>query len=54
MTDTANKKIIYTDLDGTFLDHRTYSCAESLPALRAATAQGTPIVFCSSKTRAEV
>lgn len=48
------KMIIYTDLDGTFLDPRTYSCAESLPALRAAQARGIPVVFCSSKTRAEM
>lgn len=46
--------VIYTDLDGTFLDHRTYSCAESLPALRAAKAKDIPVVFCSSKTRAEI
>lgn len=46
--------IIYTDLDGTFLDHHTYSFADSLPALRAAQNRGIPVVFCSSKTRAEV
>jgi mannosyl-3-phosphoglycerate phosphatase len=46
--------VIYTDLDGTFLDHQTYSCLEALPALRAAQAQGVPVVFCSSKTRDEI
>ncbi|MBI3951701.1 MAG: HAD-IIB family hydrolase [Acidobacteria bacterium] len=46
--------VIYTDLDGTLLDHQTYSCAESLPALRAAMVRRIPVVFCSSKTRAEV
>jgi mannosyl-3-phosphoglycerate phosphatase len=51
---TCAKIIIYTDLDGTFLDHETYSYAESLPALQAATAKAIPIVFCSSKTRAEI
>ena len=50
----ADKMIIYTDLDGTFLDHETYSYAESLPALQAAAAKAIPIVFCSSKTRAEI
>ncbi|MGE0886457.1 MAG: HAD-IIB family hydrolase [Blastocatellales bacterium] len=50
----AAKPIIYTDLDGTFLDHHTYSFAESLPALKAAQSQGIPIVFCSSKTREEI
>ncbi|MEP7336169.1 MAG: HAD-IIB family hydrolase [Acidobacteriota bacterium] len=46
--------IIYTDLDGTLLDHETYSFAESLPAIRAAQSRGIPIVFCSSKTRGEL
>jgi mannosyl-3-phosphoglycerate phosphatase len=46
--------IIYTDLDGTMLDARTYSCVDSLPAIRAAQARGIPMVFCSSKTRAEI
>jgi mannosyl-3-phosphoglycerate phosphatase len=50
----SDKMIIYTDLDGTFLDHETYSHAESLPALRTATSKAIPIVFCSSKTRAEI
>jgi mannosyl-3-phosphoglycerate phosphatase len=46
--------IIYSDLDGTFLDHRTYSYAESLCAFHLLTGHGVPIVFCSSKTRAEI
>jgi mannosyl-3-phosphoglycerate phosphatase len=46
--------IIFTDLDGSFLDHVTYSFAESLPALKAAAARSVPVVFCSSKTRPEV
>jgi mannosyl-3-phosphoglycerate phosphatase len=48
------KTIIYTDLDGTFLDEKNYSFRESLPALRAAQESGIPVVFCSSKTRAEI
>jgi len=48
------KPIIYTDLDGTFLDHHTYSFAESLPALKMAQNNGIPVVFCSSKTRSEI
>ncbi len=48
------KTIIYTDLDGTFLDEEGYSFRESLPALRAAQERGIPVVFCSSKTRAEI
>jgi mannosyl-3-phosphoglycerate phosphatase len=46
--------IIYTDLDGALLDHHTYSAEAALPALRAAQRRGVPIVFCSSKTRAEI
>lgn len=48
------KTIIYTDLDGTFLDEKNYSFRESLPALRAAQARDIPVIFCSSKTRAEI
>lgn len=46
--------MIYTDLDATFLDVHTYSCRESLRALRAAMAAGVAVVFCSSKTAAEI
>ena len=46
--------IIYTDLDGTLLDHHSYAADAALPALRAAQRCGIPIVFCSSKTRAEI
>jgi mannosyl-3-phosphoglycerate phosphatase len=48
------KTIIYTDLDGTFLDEKGYSFRESLPALWAAQGRGIPVIFCSSKTRAEI
>jgi predicted mannosyl-3-phosphoglycerate phosphatase (HAD superfamily) len=48
------RTIIDTDLDGTFLDEEDYSFRESLPALRAAEERGIPVVFCSSKTRAEI
>jgi mannosyl-3-phosphoglycerate phosphatase len=46
--------IIYTDLDGTLLDHHSYAVDVALPALRAAQQCSIPIVFCSSKTRAEI
>jgi uncharacterized membrane protein YphA (DoxX/SURF4 family) len=48
------KTIIYTDLDGTFLDEKNYSYLESLPALRVAQESGVPVIFCSSMTRAEI
>lgn len=51
---SSRRIIIYTDLDGTLLDHHTYSFSESLPAVMAATSIGIPVVFCSSKTRAEI
>jgi mannosyl-3-phosphoglycerate phosphatase len=51
---TGNQLIIYSDLDGTFLDHQTYSCDDSVGAFRLLTDHGVPIIFCSSKTRAEI
>lgn len=47
-------QIIFSDLDGTFLDESTYSCALSLPALRLALEEGVEVVFCSSKTHGEI
>jgi mannosyl-3-phosphoglycerate phosphatase len=46
--------IIFTDLDGTLLDQDSYSYKPARPALEALRAQGIPVVFCTSKTRAEV
>jgi mannosyl-3-phosphoglycerate phosphatase len=48
------KLVLFTDLDGTFLDGRTYSFDESLPASREAKHRGVPVVYVSSKTRAEI
>lgn len=45
--------ILFTDLDGTLLDHHTYSAARALPAVRQLTEKEIPLVFCSSKTPAE-
>lgn len=47
-------KIIFTDLDGTLLDAKTYSFEQALPALRLARQKDIPVVFVSSKTRAEL
>ena len=49
-----DKTIIYSDLDGTFLDARNYSFLEALPALLEARKKEFLIVFCSSKTRSEI
>jgi mannosyl-3-phosphoglycerate phosphatase len=54
MQKTAYKLLIFTDLDGTFLDLKTYDAALSLPALRKCERLMIPIVFVSSKTRVEI
>lgn len=46
--------VVFTDLDGTLLDHDTYSYADALPALAALRDRGWAVVMCSSKTRAEM
>jgi len=46
--------IVFTDLDGTLLDHETYSWAPALPALSMLRARGVPVVLASSKTAAEI
>lgn len=45
--------MIVTDLDGTLLDRDTYSHHRADDALLAARRREVPVVFCSSKTRAE-
>jgi mannosyl-3-phosphoglycerate phosphatase len=50
-----NKKlIIFSDLDGTLLDHNTYSFDAATEALKRIRERGIPLVLCSSKTRAEI
>ena len=46
--------VIFTDLDGTLLDARTYSFEKALPALEAVQMRKIPLVIVSSKTRAEI
>lgn len=46
--------LVATDLDGTFLDHDTYSYAAALPAIRALQQRNVPVIFVTSKTAAEV
>lgn len=48
------KTIVFTDLDGTLLDYKTYSFDPALPALRALKERDIPLIICSSKTRAEI
>ncbi len=47
------RPVIFTDLDGTLIDFEDYSFSESHAAVKALQEAGVPIVFCSSKTRAE-
>lgn len=49
-----SQPVIFTDLDGTLLDHETYSFSAAVPALEILNEKGIPLVFCSSKTRAEI
>lgn len=46
--------IVFTDLDGTLLDHETYSFEPARPALEQLKARGIPLVLASSKTEAEM
>jgi mannosyl-3-phosphoglycerate phosphatase len=46
--------IVITDLDGTLLDHDTYSFAAAMPALRRLKREGIPVIPCTSKTRTEM
>lgn len=46
--------VIFTDLDGTLLDHTTYQWKEALPALDLCKKLQVPVILVSSKTRAEI
>lgn len=46
--------LVFTDLDGTLLDHHDYSCEEALPAIERLASAGSPLIFNSSKTAAEI
>lgn len=46
--------IIFTDLDGTLLNHADYSFEAARPALLLIKQLGIPLILCTSKTRCEV
>jgi mannosyl-3-phosphoglycerate phosphatase len=50
---TKPKLIVYTDLDGTLLDHYTYLWDDALPALEKLFLYNIPVILCTSKTRDE-
>lgn len=45
---------VFTDLDGTLLDHESYDWSPAADLLAALTARGVPVVLTSSKTAAEL
>ncbi len=49
-----NKIIIFTDLDGTLLDHNNYDYTPALPALNFIKESGISLIIVSSKTAAEI
>ena len=46
--------LVFSDLDGTLLDHQTYSWAAARPALNALADCGAGVVLASSKTAVEI
>lgn len=50
MTGSPHPILIFTDLDGTLLDHDTYDWTAALPAITAAQKAQIPIIPCTSKT----
>jgi len=54
MTDANKTLIVYTDLDGTLLDHNNYSFKEATPALNQLATMQVPVIPVTSKTLSEV
>jgi mannosyl-3-phosphoglycerate phosphatase len=46
--------VIFTDLDGTLLDHDTYNYAKAEPCLNYIKSQSIPLIYTSSKTAVEI
>lgn len=42
--------LLFTDIDGTLIDHHTYSFGGAREALQMLAGRGVPVIFCSSKT----
>lgn len=51
---TNTQLLVFTDLDGTLIDHDTYSWEGAEEAIEKLKESGVPIVPCTSKTRAEI
>ena len=55
MTDTEGKLLlVFTDLDGSLLDHHSYSYLDAQPQLHLLEHRGIPVIPATSKTRVEV
>ena len=48
------KRLVFTDLDGTLLDHETYEFDQAVPAIEQLKRAGVALIFNSSKTFAEM
>ncbi len=48
------KLVIFSDMDGTFLDHDTYSYAKAMPAVKKIIKNKIPLVFVSSRVSHEM
>lgn len=46
--------LVFTDLDGTLLEHRSYSAEPARPALVRLARAGIPVIFATSKTLSEL
>ena len=56
MTDAlhSSKTLVFTDLDGTLLDHDTYDFEPARPALAMLVQKKIPLILNSSKTLVEI
>lgn len=51
---TSVPLLVFSDLDGTLLDHSDYSWSAARPALSRLAALGAPVILASSKTAVEI
>ncbi|MGL1957342.1 MAG: HAD-IIB family hydrolase [Colwellia sp.] len=51
---TEPRTLIFSDLDGTLLDHNTYQFDDALPTIKQLKSANIPIILTTSKTLAEV
>jgi mannosyl-3-phosphoglycerate phosphatase len=50
----TDRFVVFTDLDGTLLDHHTYSFEPAAPAIERLRRNDVPLILTSSKTMAEI